>query len=286
MPKILKQNNSTIFFLMRNLLVIACAFSAGLLLGSNPSQQKKESLEPIVNNESLYEEKLVIESNSRDESSIQRMLSDFPLYDNDYFVSISISPVIGDDGVIYDDDLSNLEDILESLEEFQTTNKEEIIDDLIEQEDFTSVSDEAIDEPEALLNEVEDLEPLDYERKLGDQHFHTPDPACTEEIEEVVCTTSFRELVENSDENEVLVIPCGECIVVDYDDQSEIILPNGLSIEGKLYLPSTTSITLRTKFVWVSGILEVRRHDKFIYSAIPITKIVSYISHLPFFHLD
>lgn len=241
----------------RNIFVIACAFTGGILLGGS---SKKYALEPIVNNESQHNAMPLIDSEPRDESSTHKSLIDFPLYDNNELISVNISPVIGDDGLLYDDGMLNLEDIIESLDILETTRKEELSDSLIVEEDITRATDEEKEEPETFLNEVENVPSLNYERKLSGQDFHTPDPACTEGLEKK-CTTSFRDLINRSDESEVLVIPCGECIAVDYDDHLEITLPNGLSIEGKLQFPSTASITLRTKFVWVAGILEIETPD-------------------------
>ena len=54
-----------------------------------------------------------------------------------------------------------------------------------------------------------------------------------------------------------LVIECGTCVYVDATDGGQLDLPNGLRIEGKLYFPPEASITIRTIFVMVLGILKM-----------------------------
>jgi hypothetical protein len=243
--------------LMRNLFLVSFAFAAGFLLGGN-STEKKEALTPMMKDEQLDQSLFPNESDPKDES--RRILLDFPP-ENEEEMSQIDTPIMGDDGLLYDDDMLNFEDIFTSLETLQNhTDDEDFLDmeNIFMDEDITEVpTEEEKEEPEAfLVDGAEYMDSLDYERKLGSKNFHTP-LACNEGVEHQACTTSFRTLIENSNENEVLVIPCGECIVVDYDDGSERTLPNGLSIEGKLYIPSTAFITFRTKFVWVAGILEV-----------------------------
>ena len=242
--------------LMRHLFLVSFIFAAGFLLGGN-SNEKKEALIPMMKDEQVDQSLYPNESDPKDET--RRILLDFQ-HENEEEMGLLDTPIIGDDGLLYDDDMLNLEDILASLETLQDHTDDEAfleMEDIFMEEDITEVpTDEEKEEPEVLLDGAEHTDSLDYERKLGNQDFHTP-LACNEGIEDQACTTSFRTLIENRNENEALVIPCGECIVVDYDDGSEITLPSGLSIEGKLYIPSTAFITFRTKFVWVAGILEV-----------------------------
>ena len=168
---------------------------------------------------------------------------------------------MGDDGIIYDVDIRNMEDIIESLSSLENhTDDERFDENLIIDEDIMDVPEEEFVDPEDFLNKVPEVDVVDYDRKLSsNDDFHKP-LACNEGIEDRSCTASFRSLIDESldEQNGLLVIPCGECFVVDYEDGSQIILPDGLSIEGKLYIPSTASFTLRTKFVWVAGVLEVR----------------------------
>lgn len=241
---------------MRNLLVMSCACAGGYLLGSHsvPNQEvlvSEMAYEPLLDQASLPVDSKV------------RALNDFPNYDDSEQVIIDISPIMGDDGIIYDDDIQNMEDIIESLMFLENnTNDEEFVENLIIDQVITEVPEEDLVDPEAFLNEVDQVDILDYDRKLSNDDYHTP-LACNEGIEDRSCAASFRSLIDDSlnEQNGLLVIPCGECFILDYEDGSQITLPDGLSIEGKLYIPSTASFTLRTKFVWVAGILEIETPD-------------------------
>lgn len=54
-----------------------------------------------------------------------------------------------------------------------------------------------------------------------------------------------------------LVIPCGQCVTVDYDDGSTVTLPGGLDVVGRLHFPPTASITINTTAVFVQGRLDM-----------------------------
>lgn len=269
--------------LMRHLLIVSSAFAVGFLLGGN-TDEKKEVLTATEIGEPLDMSTFPSESDLIDGS--ERALFDLLSFDNDAEIIHPMSPIMGDDGLLYDDDLVNLDDIIASLGSFENhTDDDEFleIEDMIMEEEITEVpTDEEIEEPEAFADGIEEAVSLDYDRKLMAGHdFHTPLP-CNEGVEDQVCT-SFRTLIDSWNENDVLVIPCGECIEVDYDDGSEITFPNGMSIEGKLYIPSTASITFRTKFVWVAGILEVNLVVAMIHSCLVRTFFKkSYKSHVLF----
>ena len=244
--------------LMRNLLVVSVVFAAGVLLGGN-SNENREVLRPMMVHEPQDVSLFPTEDDMKDVS--QRLLIYFDSDFDDDEMSFFGSPIMGDDGLFYDDDLLNLENILDSLQalENRTYDREFFdIEDLRMDEEITSTpTEKEKEEPEDLLNEVEYIDTLGYERKLNNQAFHTP-LACNEGVENEPCF-SFKSLIENSNKDDTLVVvPCGQCFEVDYEDGSEIVLPNGLSINGKLYFPSTASVTLRTKFVWVAGLLKVR----------------------------
>jgi G8 domain len=57
--------------------------------------------------------------------------------------------------------------------------------------------------------------------------------------------------------NEKVTIPCGMCVVMDYTASSVLELPHGLNIEGSLRFPNGYSITIKTPFVHVQGVLEM-----------------------------
>lgn len=241
--------------LIRNYLLISCTLAVGFLLGA---YSNGKLIAPLTYDDHIDGSPFPTQSHLIDES--KRTLLEVLFNENEEEYGLFGTPIMGDDGILYDDDMLNLEDILSSLEAFTNhSNDAEFLEmeSLTMDEEITEVAtDEEKEEPEALLSEIESVEPLDYERKLKTHDFHMP-LACNEKIENQACTTSFRSLIEESNENEALVIPCGECVLVDYDDGSEVTLANGLSIEGKLYFPTTASVILRTKFVWVAGILEV-----------------------------
>lgn len=54
-----------------------------------------------------------------------------------------------------------------------------------------------------------------------------------------------------------LVIPCGQCVNVDYDDGATITLPGGLDVVGRLHFPTTASVTINTTAVFVQGRLDM-----------------------------
>ena len=59
-------------------------------------------------------------------------------------------------------------------------------------------------------------------------------------------------------ENEVVVIPCGTCVVMDATyDGTTLSLPNGLDVQGKLVIPDNFKIEIHTPFVLVQGELEM-----------------------------
>lgn len=127
-------------------------------------------------------------------------------------------------------------------------------DILIAEDNTIDVKEEEIDDP---LAPDDDHLLVEYRnRKLMKDVYHKPLP-CNDGLEEISCG-SFKGFVENSNKQATLVIPCGECFEVDYTNGTEIDLLHGLSIEGRLFFPKTANVTLRTTFVWVVGILDVR----------------------------
>jgi len=81
---------------------------------------------------------------------------------------------------------------------------------------------------------------------------------CNSNIEEKDCNTlKLSSLVDAASANEEVVIPCGSCAIVDYTDGSTITFDEGLSIQGKLYFPSTANVEIYTTHVFVMGVLEM-----------------------------
>lgn len=58
----------------------------------------------------------------------------------------------------------------------------------------------------------------------------------------------------NTDE---IIIPCGQCVTVDYTDGSMLTFANGINIHGKLYFPSSAHVEFYTTNIFVQGILEM-----------------------------
>lgn len=85
--------------------------------------------------------------------------------------------------------------------------------------------------------------------------------ACNSDLATAPCG-SFAALVAGHNQatnmtDTMLTVPCGECFTVDIEDDSEIDLAGGLLIRGKLHFPSTASIGIRTKFIFVAGVLKM-----------------------------
>ena len=83
---------------------------------------------------------------------------------------------------------------------------------------------------------------------------HSPLP-CNDESTMDCSTTPLSSLVLTA--GQPLTIPCGACVYIDTTDDSTLVFPDGIRIEGKLYSPPTASVTLRTTFVLVLGIWEM-----------------------------
>jgi len=80
---------------------------------------------------------------------------------------------------------------------------------------------------------------------------------CNNDIDLLDCTkTPLSSLVDGAGNDEVK-IPCGTCYFVDYDDGSTVEMPEGLTIEGKLYFSQTASVTIRTTHIFVTGKLKI-----------------------------
>jgi hypothetical protein len=122
----------------------------------------------------------------------------------------------------------------------------------IEEQDVLKMLSETGDEDE------EDHDPVlsyDLRNLMGSHHeqMHMP-LACNANLASQPCTSisSF-----SITPNETVVIPCGECFEVNIEDGSTWELPDGLRVEGKLFIPNTSSFTLRTTFVFVLGLLKI-----------------------------
>ena len=51
-----------------------------------------------------------------------------------------------------------------------------------------------------------------------------------------------------------VTIPCGICVIMDYENGSTVHIPGGLNVLGRLHFPSSANVILKTTFVFVQGI--------------------------------
>ena len=69
--------------------------------------------------------------------------------------------------------------------------------------------------------------------------------------------TTLSSLINNAGIGHEIIIPCGTCVYVDYDDGSTITLSGGINIIGSLRFPSHADVTIRTTKVIVQGLLTI-----------------------------
>lgn len=161
-------------------------------------------------------------------------------------------PDLGDDYVAEDDEDFSEETIEEEKEEEEQDDEDLVIDEM-----SAEPTEMELDTPDEIEQEGNvTVTVVDYDRKLMMNHNHEP-LACNSELATASCTNSFNDLVASHDTSTKLTIPCGQCYIVDITDDRVLDLAGGMSIEGKLYFPSTASLTIRTKFVWVIGVLKM-----------------------------
>eukprot|EP00547_Thalassionema_nitzschioides_P017582 CAMPEP_0194244958 /NCGR_PEP_ID=MMETSP0158-20130606/12293_1 /TAXON_ID=33649 /ORGANISM="Thalassionema nitzschioides, Strain L26-B" /LENGTH=898 /DNA_ID=CAMNT_0038980567 /DNA_START=451 /DNA_END=3147 /DNA_ORIENTATION=- len=63
--------------------------------------------------------------------------------------------------------------------------------------------------------------------------------------------------VNTTDLDEALTIPCGSCVIVDHYQGEVVDLPNGLRVDGMLYFPPSSNLTIKTTHVFVIGMLKI-----------------------------
>eukprot|EP00957_Ditylum_brightwellii_P156456 11907114-Ditylum_brightwellii.AAC.1 len=71
---------------------------------------------------------------------------------------------------------------------------------------------------------------------------------------------TFSSLVASASASEfdVVVVPCGTCVVVDYTDGSTVTLPaGGLDVLGRLHFPATSNVVINTTAIVVQGLLDI-----------------------------
>lgn len=96
------------------------------------------------------------------------------------------------------------------------------------------------------------------QRRLDSQHSMFEPLNCN-----VGCTkgtTTWKQ--EGYNRAQKITIPCGKCVVMNYDASDVLALPGGLNIEGTLRFPNGYKITIKTPFVHVQGNLEMYARSK------------------------
>jgi hypothetical protein len=56
-----------------------------------------------------------------------------------------------------------------------------------------------------------------------------------------------------------VIVPCGSCVKVDYNNGSTITLPGdgSLNIKGRLHFPPTSDVTLNSTAIFIEGLLDI-----------------------------
>ena len=147
--------------------------------------------------------------------------------------------------------------------------------DVFDDEDFAHVVDWLSDEDEVEGPAVEDLLEDEFRRQRGlmvGHSMYSPlqcnvDAAIDNDEACLTSAVSFKSLVEEYTSATTasngttavapLVIPCGQCVNVDYDDGTTVTLPGGLDVVGRLHFPPTASLTINTTAVVVQGRLDM-----------------------------
>jgi len=83
--------------------------------------------------------------------------------------------------------------------------------------------------------------------------------SCNSAINESNCSIiALSSLIRNAASTSAEVyIPCGTCAYWDWSDGSQKEIPGGINVEGRLYVPSGASGTIRTPYVFVQGVLKM-----------------------------
>jgi hypothetical protein len=98
-----------------------------------------------------------------------------------------------------------------------------------------------------------DLRSLMEEDHMENHGMHMP-LACNANLTSQTCASLSTLSVTPG---ETTVIPCGQCFEVDVHDGSTWELPDGLRVEGKIFIPSSANFILHTTFVFVLGLLKI-----------------------------
>ena len=131
-------------------------------------------------------------------------------------------------------------------------------ENLLQEEEAMIPTEEDLDG--SIMNEtVVEIPELEYDRNLAEDHDdhanHMP-LMCNANLSTASCAANgFSSLLGGN--NDTVTVPCGQCYTMDITDGSTVELPTGLAIEGKLYFPPEASVTIKTKFVWVLGLLKM-----------------------------
>ena len=259
-------NTKTLF---KTCLQAGCIFSLGLLAGRGLDNNNNAA----TNNDDISSmmEDLPGYNGSGDEELLKPYDNDKLSMDVDYIMdeTLDVAPIIDWEMIEEEENQAILQEEEEKPELYNPEFMEEEEMITVEEEslvpqayDYASTDPEYSDGSEE--EDDADDTPLIYERNLNIMEGHGHDMhmplACNADLESQTCS-SFASALAAATAGETLVVPCGECYEMDITDGSEVDLVNGLRIEGKLYFPSTASLTLKTKFIWVVGKLKMVTPD-------------------------
>ncbi|CAB9513184.1 G8 domain-containing protein DDB [Seminavis robusta] len=154
-----------------------------------------------------------------------------------------------------DDDDADVE-----ASEVDEVNWFEDLDTIVEEDelDADEENEGLLDHNETLEESETDLEGLDYNltvdatsRRLDGNTPKIESLACNADLENKPCTPLSNSLSADG------IIPCGTCYEVDATGGEVLDFPNGLVVKGKLFFPSSSNVTIRSKFIFVRGILKI-----------------------------
>ena len=95
-------------------------------------------------------------------------------------------------------------------------------------------------------------------RQLSSEMVFTP-LSCNSDLDVSACSTetTLSSILNNADTTKEVLIPCGTCALVDTTDGSTVDIPAGLNIEGMLFFPSASHVTIETTHMFVQGKLKM-----------------------------
>jgi hypothetical protein len=116
---------------------------------------------------------------------------------------------------------------------------------------------------------------LEQQRFLLDNYMHFSPLSCNQDLALQPCVSWTAKFGVQSVHTQRIVIPCGECIVMDFAG-TLLHLQDGIDIAGKLLIqPTTETLKVRTTLVAVQGELEIRADSRAVNGS-PLVEFVLY----------